>query len=146
MTDFVLALIQFSVKVTFWDTSELSCTDHANEKANLFALCQVTTIILGLETNMQWWHRYTEITSPICVCTTWQRARPGSPQGNPQGNPQGSPHIWPLLLGFTKFTQLDVVTSQFVIVISCALRARIEDVLCGWGTLSLTACYYFYGS
>ena len=29
--------------------------------------------------------------------------------------------------GFTKFTQLHVVTSQFVMVISCALRARIED-------------------
>ena len=29
--------------------------------------------------------------------------------------------------GFTKFTQLHVVTSQFVMVIPCALRARIED-------------------
>ena len=76
--------------------------------------------------------------SHLCLCTNRQRARPGSPQGNP--------HIWPFLLGFTKFTQLDVVTSQLVIVISCALRAQIEDVLCGWGTLSLTACYYFYGS
>ena len=31
------------------------------------------------------------------------------------------------LQGFTKFTQLHVVTSQFVMVIPCALRARIED-------------------
>ena len=29
--------------------------------------------------------------------------------------------------GFTKFTQLHVVTSQFVMVIPCALRAQIED-------------------
>ena len=29
--------------------------------------------------------------------------------------------------GFTKFTQLHVVTSQFVMVISCALHVRIED-------------------
>ena len=29
--------------------------------------------------------------------------------------------------GFTKFTQLRVVTSQFVIIIPCALHARIED-------------------
>ena len=29
--------------------------------------------------------------------------------------------------GFTKFTQLHVVTSQFVMFIPCALRARIED-------------------
>ena len=29
--------------------------------------------------------------------------------------------------GFTKFTQLHVVTSQFVMFISCALRVRIED-------------------
>ena len=32
-----------------------------------------------------------------------------------------------LLLGFTKFTKLHVVTSQFVMVITCALCARIED-------------------
>jgi len=31
------------------------------------------------------------------------------------------------LEGFTKFTQLHVVTPQFVMVIPCALRARIED-------------------
>ena len=30
-------------------------------------------------------------------------------------------------MGFTKFTQLHVVTSQFVMVITCALRVRIED-------------------
>ena len=43
-------------------------------------------------------------------------------------------------LGFTKFTQLHVVTSQFVMFISCALRARIEDGtgFCS-GKLSLTA-------
>ena len=29
--------------------------------------------------------------------------------------------------GFTKFTQLHVVTSQFVMIIPCALPARIED-------------------
>ena len=29
--------------------------------------------------------------------------------------------------GFTKFTQLHVVTSQFVMFISCALRVWIED-------------------
>ena len=31
------------------------------------------------------------------------------------------------LRGFTKFTQLHVVTSQFVMFIPSALRARIED-------------------
>ena len=30
-------------------------------------------------------------------------------------------------MGFTKFTQLHEVTSQFVMFISCALCARIED-------------------
>ena len=30
-------------------------------------------------------------------------------------------------VGFTKFTQLHVVTSQFVMFIPCALRVRIED-------------------
>ena len=30
-------------------------------------------------------------------------------------------------MGFTKFTQLHVVTSQFVMVILCALCAQIED-------------------
>ena len=37
-------------------------------------------------------------------------------------SPQGRSHA-----GFTKFTQLHVVTSQFVMFISCALRARIKD-------------------
>ena len=38
-----------------------------------------------------------------------------------------APCIWSPSQGFTKFTQLHVVTSQFVMVIPCALCARIED-------------------
>ena len=47
---------------------------------------------------------------------------------------EGATCRWPSLptwrqvsRGFTKFTQLHVVTSQFVMFISCALRARMED-------------------
>ena len=60
----------------------------------------------------------------------------------------GTPHGDQVRKGFTKFTQLHVVTSQFVMVIPCALRVQIED---GTGSSPLqgkllnTACYSFTG-
>ena len=58
--------------------------------------------------------------SHLCLCTTWQRARQGSPQGNP--------HIWHSYWG-----SLSSPSSMWWCncYISCALRARIEDVLYG---------------
>ena len=40
--------------------------------------------------------------------------------------PPSARNVVPCNAGFTKFTQLHVVTSQFVMLIPCALRARIE--------------------
>ena len=42
-------------------------------------------------------------------------------------NKMAASNVVQIHTGFTKFTQLHVVTSQFVMFIPCALRARIED-------------------
>ena len=72
-----------------------------------------------------------------------------------QEMPIGIVHTLCLVRSAIEFTQLDVVTSQFVMFIPCALHARIKDGTGSrhvnqthpkkssflWGQLSLTFCY-----
>ena len=60
----------------------------------------------------------------MLTCSQWQRNRYTIGGAGVRGFEAAD---YPCMKGFTKFTQLHVVTSQFVMIISCALRARIED-------------------